>query len=83
MISYGRLKKTAGNLAITLFTINRLGIWLAATFSILSEFFILYFTVNKVRYTEIDWSTYMQQVRHYMKGELNYTRIRGDTGPVV
>lgn len=34
--------------------------------------------------TEIDWSTYMQQVECYVKkGTMNYTKIGGDTGPVV
>ncbi|CAL2032420.1 unnamed protein product [Caenorhabditis brenneri] len=36
------------------------------------------------KFTEIDWSTYMQQVECYSKkGILNYTNIGGDTGPVV
>jgi alpha-1,3-mannosyltransferase len=33
--------------------------------------------------TEIDWSTYMQQVKVYLKGQYNYTLISGDTGPIV
>lgn len=33
--------------------------------------------------TEIDWSTYMQQVECFIKGELNYENIYGDTGPIV
>uniref|UniRef100_A0A914DYT6 dolichyl-P-Man:Man5GlcNAc2-PP-dolichol alpha-1,3-mannosyltransferase n=1 Tax=Acrobeloides nanus TaxID=290746 RepID=A0A914DYT6_9BILA len=41
------------------------------------------FVVKKVPYTEIDWSTYMQQVECYLNGERNYTQIKGDTGPIV
>jgi alpha-1,3-mannosyltransferase len=33
--------------------------------------------------TEIDWSTYMQQVELYIKGERDYTKITGSTGPLV
>ncbi|KAL2267306.1 hypothetical protein VTJ83DRAFT_4583 [Remersonia thermophila] len=37
----------------------------------------------KVPYTEIDWVAYMQQVSQIASGERDYTRIRGDTGPLV
>ncbi|KAL4887469.1 glycosyltransferase [Aspergillus karnatakaensis] len=37
----------------------------------------------KVPYTEIDWTTYMQQIRLYLAGERDYTRIGGSTGPLV
>jgi alpha-1,3-mannosyltransferase len=33
--------------------------------------------------TEIDWATYMQQVRLFLDGERDYTLIKGDTGPLV
>jgi hypothetical protein len=33
--------------------------------------------------TEIDWSTYMQQISLYLKGERDYAKISGDTGPLV
>jgi hypothetical protein len=33
--------------------------------------------------TEIDWSTYMQQISLYIKGERDYAKISGDTGPLV
>uniref|UniRef100_A0A0R3S4M9 dolichyl-P-Man:Man5GlcNAc2-PP-dolichol alpha-1,3-mannosyltransferase n=1 Tax=Elaeophora elaphi TaxID=1147741 RepID=A0A0R3S4M9_9BILA len=39
--------------------------------------------IHKVPYTEIDWSTYMQQVNCYEQGIRNYSKIEGDTGPVV
>ncbi|KAL5051843.1 hypothetical protein BDW71DRAFT_212960 [Aspergillus fruticulosus] len=37
----------------------------------------------KVPYTEIDWTTYMQQIKLYLSGERDYTLIRGSTGPLV
>lgn len=33
--------------------------------------------------TEIDWIAYMQEVQAYLQGERDYTKIRGDTGPIV
>ncbi|KAG0142596.1 hypothetical protein CROQUDRAFT_13567, partial [Cronartium quercuum f. sp. fusiforme G11] len=33
--------------------------------------------------TEIDWRAYMQEVEGYLHGERDYTKIRGDTGPLV
>lgn len=39
--------------------------------------------ILKVRYTEIDFSTYMQQIDIVNAGELDYSRIVGDTGPIV
>lgn len=42
-----------------------------------------YFVIDKVPYTEIDWIAYMQEVRGYLGGELDYSKMRGDTGPLV
>lgn len=33
--------------------------------------------------TEIDWTTYMQQVEMFLNGTRVYTEIKGDTGPLV
>jgi hypothetical protein len=33
--------------------------------------------------TEIDWETYMVQVKLFLKGEQDYSRISGPTGPLV
>ncbi|CDK24646.1 unnamed protein product [Kuraishia capsulata CBS 1993] len=38
---------------------------------------------KKVPYTEIDYSSYMQQIEKIEEGELNYYKIAGDTGPIV
>ncbi|ORC92966.1 putative dolichyl-P-Man:GDP-Man5GlcNAc2-PP-dolichyl alpha-1,3-mannosyltransferase [Trypanosoma theileri] len=36
-----------------------------------------------VPYTEIDWNAYMQEVKGFLDGELDYTKLKGDTGPLV
>lgn len=33
--------------------------------------------------TEIDWTTYMQHISIYLKGERDYKNISGSTGPLV
>ncbi len=33
--------------------------------------------------TEIDWIAYMQEVGGFMGGELDYLKLKGDTGPLV
>ena len=33
--------------------------------------------------TEIDWDTYVKQVKIYIEGERDYTKISGPTGPLV
>lgn len=40
---------------------------------------------NRIRATdtEIDWTTYMQQVSLYISGECDYPSIKGSTGPLV
>ncbi|OAA59324.1 Lethal(2)neighbour of Tid protein [Cordyceps fumosorosea ARSEF 2679] len=37
----------------------------------------------KVPYTEIDWVAYMEQIRQFVHGERDYTKIKGGTGPLV
>lgn len=39
--------------------------------------------ILKVKYTEIDFTTYMQQIDLVNAGELDYSKIVGDTGPIV
>lgn len=39
--------------------------------------------ITKVAYTEIDFSTYMQQIHLINEGEIDYKSIEGDSGPIV
>lgn len=39
--------------------------------------------IRRVAYTEIDWTTYMQQVELFIRGQYDYSKIKGDTGPLV
>ncbi len=47
------------------------------------EAMLLELIIIKIPYTEIDYSTYMQQITQIEQGELNYDNIGGDTGPIV
>ncbi|OCF61010.1 dolichyl-P-Man:Man(5)GlcNAc(2)-PP-dolichyl mannosyltransferase [Kwoniella mangroviensis CBS 10435] len=37
----------------------------------------------KIPYTKIDWPAYMQQVEMFLDGERDYSKIEGETGPLV
>ncbi|KAI5956969.1 ALG3 [Candida jiufengensis] len=39
--------------------------------------------IAKIKYTEIDYTTYLQQVEKVSNGEINYSKIYGDSGPIV
>ncbi|XP_028831106.1 dol-P-Man:Man(5)GlcNAc(2)-PP-Dol alpha-1,3-mannosyltransferase [Denticeps clupeoides] len=39
--------------------------------------------IQKVAYTEIDWKAYMDEVEGVINGTYDYTRLKGDTGPLV
>ncbi|XP_029177019.1 lethal(2)neighbour of Tid protein [Nylanderia fulva] len=57
--------------------------------SLLIKFFILVeivlniLVVANVPYTEIDWRAYMQEVEGFLNGTTDYSKLRGDTGPLV
>ncbi|CAG2117698.1 unnamed protein product, partial [Medioppia subpectinata] len=38
--------------------------------------------LERWRNTEIDWSTYVEQVQCFLNGSLNYSDIKGETGPI-
>ncbi|KAG7864951.1 hypothetical protein KL918_005077 [Ogataea parapolymorpha] len=48
-----------------------------------AESLLLKAVIHFVPYTEIDYSTYMQQIDQIEAGELDYAKISGDTGPIV
>uniref|UniRef100_A0A0A9Z1J0 dolichyl-P-Man:Man5GlcNAc2-PP-dolichol alpha-1,3-mannosyltransferase n=1 Tax=Lygus hesperus TaxID=30085 RepID=A0A0A9Z1J0_LYGHE len=50
---------------------------------ILAEAIVCVLVVQKVKYTEIDWVAYMQEVEGFLNGTHDYSQLRGDTGPLV
>ncbi|CAH1155510.1 unnamed protein product [Phaedon cochleariae] len=47
------------------------------------EAFLNVFIIERVKYTEIDWIAYMQEVEGFLNGTLDYQELEGDTGPLV
>ncbi|XP_025083424.1 dol-P-Man:Man(5)GlcNAc(2)-PP-Dol alpha-1,3-mannosyltransferase-like [Pomacea canaliculata] len=39
--------------------------------------------IIKIKYTEIDWVAYMQEVEGVINGTYDYLQLKGDTGPLV
>ncbi|KAF9894606.1 dolichyl-P-Man:Man(5)GlcNAc(2)-PP-dolichol alpha-1,3-mannosyltransferase [Aspergillus nanangensis] len=56
--------------------------WIAPLL-VLADAFLCALIIWKVPYTEIDWTTYMQQISLYISGERDYASIKGSTGPLV
>ncbi|GAB1601083.1 dol-P-Man:Man(5)GlcNAc(2)-PP-Dol alpha-1,3-mannosyltransferase-like [Argonauta hians] len=49
----------------------------------LAEAAVNCFIINRIKYTEIDWRAYMQEVEGVVNGTYDYTELKGDTGPLV
>lgn len=47
------------------------------------ELLINIFVIQRVPYTEIDWKAYMQECEGFLNGTMDYSLLRGDTGPLV
>ncbi|KAG0056099.1 Lethal(2)neighbour of tid protein [Gryganskiella cystojenkinii] len=62
---------------------NHAHLWKLAGLLFLGEIFLNVVIIKKIPYTEIDWIAYMQEVSGYLKGETDYLKLRGDTGPLV
>ncbi|TGZ66414.1 hypothetical protein CRM22_005350 [Opisthorchis felineus] len=50
---------------------------------LLAELALSLFVVWNVKYTEIDWIAYMQEVEGFVNGTLDYDKLEGQTGPCV
>lgn len=46
---------------------------------LLVEFLLNVFIIERIKYTEIDWIAYMQEVEGFLNGTLDYQHLRGDT----
>uniref|UniRef100_A0A0D3EK43 dolichyl-P-Man:Man5GlcNAc2-PP-dolichol alpha-1,3-mannosyltransferase n=1 Tax=Oryza barthii TaxID=65489 RepID=A0A0D3EK43_9ORYZ len=54
-----------------------------AAFLLLADAALVALIVAFIPYTKIDWDAYMAQVDAFVEGERDYTKIEGDTGPLV
>ena len=45
---------------------------------LLLEILLNIFIIERVRYTEIDWIAYMQEVEGFLNGTLDYKLLRGE-----
>ncbi|XP_011310644.1 lethal(2)neighbour of Tid protein [Fopius arisanus] len=54
-----------------------------AVFFVHIEIIMNLLIIHNVKYTEIDWRAYMQEVEGFLNGTLDYGKLRGDTGPLV
>jgi alpha-1,3-mannosyltransferase len=50
---------------------------------LVAEFLLTSLIIKNIGYTEIDWIAYMQEVAGAIGGEYDYSKLRGDTGPLV
>ncbi|XP_021927417.1 lethal(2)neighbour of Tid protein [Zootermopsis nevadensis] len=50
---------------------------------LLAEIVVNIIVIQHVKYTEIDWVAYMQEVEGVLNGTFDYTYLKGDTGPLV
>ncbi|KAJ4480677.1 glycosyltransferase family 58 protein [Lentinula edodes] len=65
-----------------LFTDSRY-FWVLALLVVVGDAILSELIIHFISYTEIDWETYMIQVELYLKGERDYSKISGPTGPLV
>lgn len=48
-----------------------------------AEIIVNIVVISKIKYTEIDWIAYMQEVEGVVNGTYDYMQLKGDTGPLV
>lgn len=58
-------------------------LYFPALLFVLFEVFINILVIERVPYTEIDWKAYMQEVEGVLNGTFDYSKLKGDTGPLV
>ncbi|XP_076298184.1 alg3, alpha-1,3- mannosyltransferase [Lasioglossum baleicum] len=67
---------------VSLFTDPKKILLIGRVFIIL-EIILNILVIERVPYTEIDWKAYMQEVEGFLNGTLDYSKLKGDTGPLV
>ncbi|KZV32360.1 dol-P-Man:Man(5)GlcNAc(2)-PP-Dol alpha-1,3-mannosyltransferase-like [Dorcoceras hygrometricum] len=50
---------------------------------LISDAILVFLIINYVPYTKIDWDAYMSQISGFLGGERDYSKLEGDTGPLV
>ncbi|XP_057782355.1 dol-P-Man:Man(5)GlcNAc(2)-PP-Dol alpha-1,3-mannosyltransferase [Salvia miltiorrhiza] len=50
---------------------------------LLADVVLVSLIIAYVPYTKIDWDAYMSQVSGFLGGERDYSKLKGDTGPLV
>ncbi|KAI6193763.1 Methyltransf-11 domain-containing protein [Aphelenchoides besseyi] len=83
LTSTEKLKLYGRAMVGTLVTHDWVGYVFSVSIAIAVEIGIIWYMMKNVKYTNIDWTAYMEQVEIYKNGERNYFKIRGDTGPLV
>ncbi|XP_075490910.1 dol-P-Man:Man(5)GlcNAc(2)-PP-Dol alpha-1,3-mannosyltransferase-like [Primulina tabacum] len=56
---------------------------LFALFLLIADAILVFLIITYVPYTKIDWDAYMSQVSGFLGGERDYSKLEGDTGPLV
>jgi len=83
-LNFSKLWKRYGNISfIKTLLFDPSWLWLVAIGILAAEFLLNIFVIWRVKYTEIDWVAYMQECEGFLNGTLDYSRLKGDTGPLV
>ncbi|KAL9230080.1 hypothetical protein vseg_005472 [Gypsophila vaccaria] len=80
----GRSHNKLSEVAAT--SLGRSNIDLAVLFAaalLVADALLVCLIIAYVPYTKIDWDAYMSQVTGFLSGERDYSKLEGDTGPLV
>ncbi|XP_071805610.1 dol-P-Man:Man(5)GlcNAc(2)-PP-Dol alpha-1,3-mannosyltransferase-like isoform X1 [Asterias amurensis] len=58
-------------------------LWMTAGLLWLAEIVVNILVIQNVKYTEIDWVAYMDEVEGVINGTFDYMKLKGETGPLV
>ncbi|XP_072175177.1 dol-P-Man:Man(5)GlcNAc(2)-PP-Dol alpha-1,3-mannosyltransferase-like [Diadema setosum] len=83
MAQQNTTSREGGLVPIKVLLQDRNYLWFSAAILFIAEIFVNVLVIEKVKYTEIDWKAYMQEVEGVVNGSYNYMQLKGDTGPLV
>ncbi|XP_077998646.1 dol-P-Man:Man(5)GlcNAc(2)-PP-Dol alpha-1,3-mannosyltransferase-like [Glandiceps talaboti] len=58
-------------------------LWAAAAALWIAEIIVSVWVIENIRYTNIDWEAYMDEVEGVVNGTYDYMELKGGTGPLV